>query len=246
MLILPAIDLKDGKCVRLYQGQMNQATVFSEKPAAVAQKWESMGAKFLHLVDLDGAFAGKPQNLAVVKEIIRTINIPVELGGGIRDLNTIKSLLEEGVNRVILGTSAVTNPQLVEEACALYDERIVLGLDAKNGLVSTNGWEKESTKTYLELAADMKKLGIKRVIFTDTLLDGTLQGPNLASTQELAAKTGLRVIASGGFSSLADLEALKKIEGFGIEGAILGKALYAGSITLPEALAIFEEGEHKC
>lgn len=240
VLVIPAIDLKDGKCVRLYQGRLDETTVFSEDPVAVAEKWEIAGARLLHLVDLDGAFSGSPKNSAVITKIVQKLKIPVQLGGGIRNLETIRRLLEEGINRVILGTSAVTNPQLVEKACALYGERILLGIDAKDGLVAINGWESNVNKTFIELALEMKELGIKRVIFTDTKLDGTLQGPNLKSTRELAEKTGLKVIASGGISSLADIEALRELEAYGVEGVITGKALYTGKIKLEEAIALAE------
>lgn len=238
VLIIPAIDLKDGKCVRLYQGRKEEATVFSRDPVAVAKAWEEAGARLLHLVDLDGAFSGVQKNVQVIKEILKEVKIPVQLGGGIRSLETIERLLDQGISRVILGTSAIENPRLIEKACALYGERIVLGLDAKDGRVAIQGWEEQVTKTYLELAEEMKNLGIQRVIFTDIKRDGTLQGPNLESTRQLAEKTSLKVIASGGISSLDDIRNLLALEPYGVEGAIVGKALYTGSIRLEEALAL--------
>lgn len=238
VLIIPAIDLKDGKCVRLYQGRKEEVTVFSRDPVAVAKGWEEAGAKLLHLVDLDGAFAGVPKNAQVIKQILKEVKIPVQLGGGIRNLETIERLLDQGVSRVILGTSAIMNPRLIEKACALYGERIVLGLDAKDGLVAIKGWEEQAPKTYLELAEEMEGLGVRRVIFTDIKRDGTLQGPNLESTRLLAEKTSLKVIASGGISSLEDIKNLLELEPYGVEGAIVGKALYTGSIRLEEALAL--------
>lgn len=242
MLVIPAIDLKDGQCVRLYQGQKDEVTVYSQDPVAVAKAWEEAGAQLLHLVDLDGAFCGSPKNSAVIEKILAEVKIPVQLGGGIRNLETIERLLEQGVSRVILGTSAMVNPELVQQACALYGERIVLGLDAKDGRVAIKGWEEQTTKTFLELAQEMKELGIRRVIFTDTKRDGTLQGPNLENTKELAEKTGLKVIASGGISSLEDLVNIKHLEPYGVEGAIVGKALYAGRIKFQEAVALVQEG----
>jgi len=244
LIIFPAIDLKDGKCVRLYKGKMEEAIVFSEDPVAMALHWQERGAGYLHVVDLNGAFAGSPQNAEVIAQIANRLDIPVQVGGGIRNLETIKRLLGEGVARVILGTSAVTNPKLVEEACTQYGEQIVLGLDAKDGLVATDGWEKKASKNFLELALEMKELGIKRVIFTDTSLDGTLQGPNLKSTRELAEKSGLKVIASGGVSSLQDIKNLMPLEEMGVEGVIVGKALYVGNFRLEDALALAKGGSN--
>lgn len=242
MIIFPAIDLKDGKCVRLYKGKMDEATVFSDNPVEMALKWQEKGAEYLHLVDLNGAFAGSPQNRKVISQIVSSLDIPVQVGGGIRNLETIEELLGEGVARVILGTSAVTDPSLVEKACAKFDEQIVLGIDAKDGLVAIEGWKKESTKNFLELAFEMKELGIKRVIFTDTSLDGTLQGPNIKSTKELAEKSGLKIIASGGVSSLQDIKNLLPLKELGVEGVIVGKALYVGNFQLEDALVLAKGG----
>jgi phosphoribosylformimino-5-aminoimidazole carboxamide ribotide isomerase len=242
VIIFPAIDLKDGKCVRLYQGKMDEVTVFSDNPVEMALNWQEQGATYLHLIDLNGAFAGSPQNARVISQIVQSLTIPIQVGGGIRNMETIDRLLGEGVARVILGTSAVTNPELVEQACAKYGEQIVLGLDAKNGLVAIDGWEKESSKDFLDLAYEMKDLGIQRIIFTDTSLDGTLQGPNLTSTKELAEKTGLKIIASGGVSSLDDIKNILELEKSGVEGVIVGIALYRGNFKLEEALALAQRG----
>ena len=236
MIILPAIDLRNGKCVRLVEGKIENETIYSDNPGEMARKWQDKGAEILHLVDLDGAFAGAPQNLDSIKQILAAVEIPVELGGGIRDMATIEMILNLGVHRVILGSVAINNPELVKEACAKYKERIVLGVDAKDGMVAIHGWGDTSTKTAVDLSLEMKKLGVERVIFTDISRDGTHKGINVESTRELAEKTGLAVIASGGVSTLADIEAVTKIEKYGVEGVITGKALYDGTIQLEDAL----------
>lgn len=240
MLIIPAIDLRSGKCVRLVEGKLDQETIYSDDPVAQAKTWEDLGAKMIHLVDLDGAFTGSPKNLEVVKEILQAVKTPVELGGGIRDLATIKMLLEMGIERVILGTVAINHPELVKEACALYGDRVIVGIDSKNGFVAIEGWEATVEKTTVELALEMKAMGLKRVVFTDIRRDGTMKGPNLESTQELAEKTGLKVVASGGVSSIQDVRNLKALEPFGVDSVIMGKALYTGDVKLEEALAIAE------
>lgn len=238
MMIFPAIDLRQGRCVRLVEGKIDRETVYSHDPAGMARHWEEMGAEFLHLVDLDGAFSGFPQNLSVVKEIIDSIRIPVQLGGGIRTMETVEMLLEEGVHRVILGTAAISDADLVARACDKYGERIVIGIDSKKGLVAIEGWEATSAKTALELALEMKAMGVARVIYTDIGRDGTLKGANVEATGELARKSGLKVIASGGVSSLDDIRAIKNIEESGIEGVILGKVLYSQAVDLREALKV--------
>ncbi|PKM83314.1 MAG: 1-(5-phosphoribosyl)-5-[(5-phosphoribosylamino)methylideneamino]imidazole-4-carboxamide isomerase [Firmicutes bacterium HGW-Firmicutes-14] len=242
MLVIPAIDLRNGKCVRLVEGKIENETIYSDNPADMARKWEGMGAGFLHLVDLDGAFAGKPKNLEAVKSILDAVSIPVELGGGIRDMDTIGLYLKLGVDRVILGTVAVSNPSMVKEACERYgSERIVLGLDARDGLAAIHGWDSTVTRKSTDLALEMKDLGIQRVIYTDIKRDGTLKGLNLENTKELAVKTGLRVIASGGVSSLDDIRAVKDLEPFGVDSVITGKALYDGRLNLEDALRICQE-----
>lgn len=240
MLIIPAIDLKDGQCVRLFQGDPKYTTVFSNDPLQMAKKWEELGAPILHIVDLDGAFQGTPKNLAIVKEIAKEISIPIQLGGGIRDLDTIENILSNGVQRVILGTTAISNPGLVKEALNKFGDRIIIGIDATDGLVAVEGWGTTTKKTFLELGYEVKEWGGERIIFTDTKRDGTMEGPNLKSTSLMAEETGLKVIAAGGVSSMDDLLALKKYEGLGVEGAIVGKAIYLGNIDLAEAVKLLQ------
>lgn len=244
--MFPAIDLKDGRCVRLIEGRMESATVYSHDPAGIARTWQEQGAEFIHVVDLDGAFAGQPRNRQAIADIVRAVQVPVQVGGGIRDLATIAELLALGVNRVILGSAAVLQPALVAEACRRYGQRVLVGIDARDGLVAIQGWGKTVQKTALELALEVKEMGIQRIVFTDIRRDGRLSGPNLGATGRLAKDSGLQVIASGGVSSLADIRALKALETDGVEGAILGKALYTGAVKLPEALAVAREGDSPC
>jgi len=243
MMIIPAIDLREGKCVRLTEGRPDRETVYSNDPVAMANLWEAEGARFLHVVDLDGAFAGKPKNLDIIKKIIATVRIPVQVGGGIRDMGIIKELLESGAKRVILGTVAIINPDLVADACARYGEAILVGIDAKEGKVAIEGWGVTDEKDALELAKEMKNLGVKRVVFTDVGRDGTLKGPNLTAIREIAGTAGVKIIAAGGISTADDLLSLLKLEPFGVEAVIVGKALYAGTITLKEALRISKQEE---
>lgn len=237
MIIFPAIDIRGGKCVRLFKGDFSQETVFSDSPAEMAKRWEREGGEFLHLVDLDGAKAGTPQNLAAVQEILAAVAIPCELGGGIRDMATIDAILQIGVRRVILGSVAITKPELVAEACAKYGDRIAVGIDARNGKVAIGGWQETSAVDAVELACRMKMLGVKTIIYTDISRDGTLTGVNVTATANLAQKSGLDVVASGGVSSAEDIRALKKYEAAGVVGAIAGRALYTGDLTLKDALA---------
>ncbi|MEW6423461.1 MAG: 1-(5-phosphoribosyl)-5-[(5-phosphoribosylamino)methylideneamino]imidazole-4-carboxamide isomerase [Bacillota bacterium] len=243
MMIIPAIDLREGKCVRLTEGRPDRETVYSNDPVAMANLWEAEGARFLHVVDLDGAFAGKPKNLDIIKKIIATVRISVQVGGGIRDMGIIKELLESGAKRVILGTVAIINPDLVADACARYGEAILVGIDAKEGKVAIEGWGVTAEKDALELAKEMKNLGVKRVVFTDVGRDGTLKGPNLTAIREIAGTAGVKIIAAGGISTADDLLSLLKLEPFGVEAVIVGKALYAGTITLKEALRISKQEE---
>ena len=240
MIIFPAIDIRNGKCVRLVKGDFNQETVFSERPEIMAKKWEDEGGQYLHLVDLDGALKGKSQNLDVVEMILKTVNIPVELGGGIRTMENIKQVLDMGVSRVILGSVAVKDPQLVKDACKKYgSERIVVGIDAKDGLVAIEGWEKVSDKTALSLALAMKDIGVQTIVYTDISKDGMLAGPNVEQTKILSDKTGIDIIASGGMSCMDDLT---HINDAGIHGAIIGKAIYEKRIDLKAAVNLFESG----
>jgi len=239
MIIFPAIDLRNGRCVRLTEGKLENETIFSDDPAAMALQWESQGADYLHLVDLDGAFAGTPQNLSVVKSIVDAVKIPVQLGGGIRSLETIQLVLETGVARVILGTSCVSQPELVAEAVRRFGaDRIVVGIDARDGKVALQGWMEETEIGAIDLAKQMEARGVEHIIFTDIARDGKLQGPNLASTSEMAEALEIGVIASGGVSHIDDIRALKTLESEGVEGVIVGKAIYTGAVNLPEALTI--------
>ena len=238
MLVIPAIDLRDGKCVRLLQGRPEDETVFSDDPVAMALRWQSEGAELLHLVDLDGAFEGTPRNLAVIEKIVESIDIPAQLGGGIRNMERVEQILALGVWRAILGTAALKNPHLVKEACLKYDERIAVGIDAKDGMVATEGWLDVSAKPAIEFAQEMESLGVKTIIYTDIRQDGMLTGPNLSSIKAIAESVNVDIIAAGGISSLTDIQALKSLESVGVVGAITGKALYTGKINLRESISI--------
>ncbi len=238
MIVIPAIDLKEGKCVRLEQGLMERDTVFCGHPADQAKEWERQGAQLLHIVDLDGAFAGKPANRDAIAAIVRAIGIPTQLGGGIRDIPTIEAYLALGIGRVILGTAAQRNPELVMEACRLFPGRIVVGIDAKNGLVAVQGWAELTDITAVELAQKFEGYGVAAIIYTDISRDGMMQGPNIAATRDLAAAISIPVIASGGVSSLRDIENLMAIESAGVTGVITGKAIYTGAIRLAEAISL--------
>ena len=238
MIIFPAIDIRGGKCVRLLKGDFAKETVFSDKPEEMAKKWQAQGAQFLHLVDLDGALAGRPQNLATVEKILAAVDIPVELGGGIRTLESIDEVLALGVRRVILGSVAVRDPELVTTACAKYGDRIVVGIDAKDGIVAVDGWGVSGDVEATALAKEMKKAGVKTIIYTDISRDGTLSGVNVEATAKLARESGVAIVASGGVKSIADIEALKPYEKAGIEGVIVGKSIYMGTLDLAEAIEI--------
>ncbi len=238
MIVIPAIDLKEGRCVRLEQGLMERDTVFNDNPAAQALEWQNQGAELLHIVDLDGAFAGEPKNRAAIEAIVGAINIPTQLGGGIRDLATVEAYLSLGVGRVILGTAAQRNPELVKEACAKFPGRIVVGIDAKAGMVAVQGWAEVTGVTAVELAKQFEGYGVAAIIYTDIARDGMLQGPNLEATKALAEAISIPVIASGGVSTLKDIENLMAIESSGVTGVITGKAVYTGAIKLAEAIAL--------
>ena len=241
MIVIPAIDLKDGKCVRLEQGLMDKDTVFNDNPGAQALEWERQGAEWLHIVDLDGAFAGEPKNRDAIESILKAITIPAQLGGGIRDIETIEAYLSLGLSRVIIGTAAQRNPELVREACAKFPGQIVVGIDAKNGMVAVQGWAEVTDVTAVELAKKFEGFGVSAIIYTDISRDGMLQGPNLEATRSLAEAVAIPVIASGGVSSLKDIEDLMAIEASGITGVITGKAVYTGAIKLSEAIALTKE-----
>ncbi|NOX39241.1 MAG: 1-(5-phosphoribosyl)-5-[(5-phosphoribosylamino)methylideneamino]imidazole-4-carboxamide isomerase [Alphaproteobacteria bacterium] len=239
MILYPAIDLKDGQCVRLLKGEMEQATVFSDDPAAQAKSFEDAGCEWLHLVDLNGAFAGEPVNAAPVETILETCSIPAQLGGGIRDLATIEAWLEKGIRRVILGTIAVENPGLVREAARRFEGYVAVGLDARNGMVATRGWANDTDIDVTELARRFEDVGVSAIIYTDINRDGAMKGPNITATADLANAVNIPVIASGGVSSMADLEALKNC-GAPLDGAISGRALYDGQIDLGDAVALLK------
>ncbi len=236
MIIFPAIDIRGGKCVRLTEGRFDAETVYADDPAAMARRWAAEGAEYLHVVDLDGARAGQPVNLAIVARIAAAVAIPVQLGGGIRTLAAIEDVLAAGVTRVILGSVAVKQPALVKEACAAYGDRVVVGIDAKDGVAAVEGWGVSGGVGAEELAARMAAAGVARIIYTDISRDGTLTGVNVSATRALAKAAGVPVIASGGVSSLADVAAVRAAEADGVEGVIVGKALYAGAVGLPAAL----------
>lgn len=242
MLVIPAIDLKNGQCVRLEQGLMERDTVYSSDPAATARRWQEEGGELLHIVDLDGAFAGVPKNRAAIESIVAAIDIPAQLGGGIRDLATIEAYLALGLSRVIIGTAAQRTPELVTEACRRFPGRIVVGIDAKNGLVAVQGWAEVTGVTAVELAKRFAGDGVAAIIYTDIARDGMLQGPNLEATRALAEAAGIPVIASGGVSSLKDIENLLAIERYGVSGVITGKAIYSGSLDLRAAVTLAKSG----
>ncbi|MBL4690912.1 MAG: 1-(5-phosphoribosyl)-5-[(5-phosphoribosylamino)methylideneamino]imidazole-4-carboxamide isomerase [Rhodospirillales bacterium] len=238
MIFFPAIDLKDGQCVRLYQGDMDQATVFGDDPAAQARLFAEAGARWLHVVDLNGAVSGRPVNEDAVMGILDALQIPVQLGGGIRDRETIDFWLGRGVRRVILGTVAVRDPDLVKQACKDHPGRVAVGIDARDGFVAVEGWTELSEISALDLARKFEDCGVAAIIYTDIARDGAMEGPNIEATVELAGAVSVPVIASGGVSSMADLEALKDAGAGLLEGVISGRALYDGRIDLAEAVGL--------
>ena len=239
MLLIPAIDLKDGHCVRLKQGDMEQSTIFSEDPAAMARKWVQAGARRLHLVDLNGAFAGKPQNHAAIKAILREVGeeIPVQLGGGIRDLDTIERYIDDGLRYVIIGTAAVKNPGFLKDACVAFGGHIIVGLDAKDGKVANDGWSKLTGHEVADLGKKFEDYGVESIIYTDIGRDGMLSGINIEATVKLAQALTIPVIASGGLSNMADIDQLCAVEFEGVEGVICGRAIYSGDLDFAAAQA---------
>jgi phosphoribosylformimino-5-aminoimidazole carboxamide ribotide isomerase len=243
MLLIPAIDLKDGHCVRLQQGDMSASTTFGENPAAMARRWLAAGARRLHLVDLNGAFAGKPVNEGAVKAILREVGdeIPVQLGGGIRDLDTIERYLDDGISYIIIGTAAVKNPGFLKDACSAFGGHIIVGLDAKDGKVATDGWSKLTGHEVVDLARKFEDYGVEGVIYTDIGRDGMLTGINIEATAKLAQALTIPVIASGGLSDLADIERLCAVESEGVEGVICGRSIYTGALDFAAAQARADE-----
>ena len=238
MRLYPAIDIKDGQCVRLKKGLFNEVTVYSNEPYKIAESFEADNAKFIHTVDLDGALKGRSVNAETIKKIVNSVSVPVQLGGGIRTLDNIKEVLDLGVYRAIIGTKAVENPEFIKQAIDKFGaEHIVVGIDAKDGLVAVEGWEKLSDKTALSMALAMKDMGVQTIVYTDISKDGMLAGPNIEQTRLLSDKTGIDIIASGGVSCMQDLE---NINNAGIHGAIIGKALYENRVVLKDAVEKFE------
>ena len=243
MLIIPAIDLKDGKCVRLKQGQMEKSTIFSENPVEMARKWVNLGAQRLHLVDLDGAFAGKPVNESAIKSIVSEVgaDIPIQLGGGIRNLDTVDKFINSGVDSVIIGTAAVTHPGFLHEACFAFPGQIVVGLDAKDGDVAINGWAKLTGHNVIELAQKFEEYGVESIIYTDIGRDGMLSGVNIEATVKLSESLKIPVVASGGVSNIADIKALCNVANIGIRGVITGTAIYEGTLDFEAAQQLAKE-----
>jgi phosphoribosylformimino-5-aminoimidazole carboxamide ribotide isomerase len=240
MEIIPAIDIRKGKCVRLYQGDYRQQIIYDEKPIAVALKWRSQGTRWIHIADLDGAAAGKPENINLVEVIIKESGLSIEFGGGVRQEDMVEELLQKGIKRIILSTSAVENPELVKKLCSRFGEAIVVSLDARDGKVCIHGWQKDTMVDVLQLGRDMVNIGVRRFIFTDIRRDGTLIGPNFEMVGRLVSGVNVPVIAAGGISKLEHLKRLKQL---GVEGAIIGKALYTGDIDLGEAIALLRHRE---
>ena len=242
MIIIPAIDLKEGKCVRLKQGLMDQSTIFSENPAEMARKWVDLGAKKLHLVDLDGAFAGKPINEDAIKSIVTEVGneVPIQLGGGIRNLDTVENFLNSGVDSIIIGTAAVTNPGFLHEACYAFPGQIIVGLDAKDGDVAINGWAKLTGHNVIDLAQKFEEYGVESIIYTDIGRDGMMGGVNIEATVKLSESLKIPVIASGGVSNIKDIEMLCEVANIGIRGVITGTAIYEGTLDFKEAQELAE------
>jgi len=238
MIVIPAIDLKEGKCVRLLQGKMKEVTVFSENPAEVAKRWEEMGAEFLHLVDLDGAVQGKPINREMINKIINSVKIPIQLGGGIRSLKTVDGYLRMGIERIILGTIAYRKPDLVKDICHKYPGKIAVGIDARDGMVAIEGWKELTRERASELAKKFEGYGVGAIIFTDIKRDGMMTGPNIESVKQLAKSVNIPIIASGGVSKIDDIRNLLEIESYGVKGVITGRAIYDGSINLRDAISL--------
>ena len=245
MILYPAIDLKEGRCVRLRQGDMDQATVFNDDPAAQAAEFAAVGFNWLHIVDLDGAFAGRPANGAAVEAILQAVSLPIQLGGGIRDLATVEAWLTRGVRRVIIGTAAVRDPELVKEAAKKFPGRVAVGLDARDGKVAVQGWAESSEMTVLDIAQRFEDAGIAAIIFTDIARDGLLRGLNLDATIALANSITIPVIASGGLASIADVKALLEPRANKLEGAISGRALYDGRLDAAKAMALIKATREK-
>ncbi|MGB5156077.1 1-(5-phosphoribosyl)-5-[(5-phosphoribosylamino)methylideneamino] imidazole-4-carboxamide isomerase [Desulfobacterium sp. N47] len=238
MIIIPAVDIKNGKCVRLLQGQKDRETVFSDDPSAMAQKWEKQGAELIHVVDLDGAFEKSPVNLLAIKKILSCAKVDIQVGGGIRNENTAKMFFDIGVKRIVIGTEAHKNPKWVKNICRQYPSRVVVGIDAKNGLVAIEGWTETTGMKAVDLAKNYEDCSVAAINFTDIYRDGMQTGPNIEETRRLAEAVNIPVVASGGVSTIEDIKNLLSIEKFGVTGVITGKAIYSGSLDFREALKI--------
>ncbi len=243
MIVIPAIDIKNGRCVRLEQGRMDRETVFSDDPAAMARQWAAQGAALIHLVDLDGAVSKAPRNRAVIAAIVQAVNVPLQLGGGIRDLATIEMYFELGVERIVIGTEAIRNPSLLKDAGRRFPGRMVVGIDARKGLVAIEGWTETTETTAIDLARRFEDCGLAAINFTDIHRDGMQTGPNIEATGQLAQAVAIPVVASGGVSTLNDIRNLKPLESDGVKGVITGKALYSGTLDLKAAMAVAGDGE---
>ncbi len=238
MIVIPAVDIKDGKCVRLLQGRMEDETVFSDDPAEMARRWTDDGAEIIHVVDLDGAFAKRPRNLASIKKILASVDADIQIGGGIRNDETIRMYIDMGVKRIVIGTEAVRNPSLVIKACDAYPEHIVLGIDAKNGMAAIEGWGETTQISAIDLARQFEGYGLAAINFTDINRDGMQTGPNIEQTKMLAQSIVAPVVASGGVSTIRDIREIKKLEPLGVIGVITGRALYSGTLNLKEAIEV--------
>ena len=238
MIVIPAIDIKNGRCVRLEQGRMDRETIFGEDPSAMARQWQSQGASLIHLVDLDGAVSKTPRNQSVVASIVAEVSVPLQLGGGIRDMETIEMYFELGVQRIVIGTEAIRNPELVRDAGRRFPGRMVVGIDARKGLVAIEGWTETTETTAIDLARRFEDCGVAAINFTDIHRDGMQTGPNIEATGKLAEAVSIPVVASGGVSNLDDIRNLRPLEAIGVEGVITGRALYSGALDLKAALAV--------
>ena len=238
MLVIPAIDLKDGRCVRLRQGRMSEETVFSDDPVEMAKRWYSLGAERIHVVDLNGAHQGVPVNSEMIRKVTKTVPVPVQLGGGIRDIGTVDAYLKQGVRWVIIGTAALKDPDFVFEAASRYPDRIILGIDARNGKVAIEGWKEDVPVSPSQLARRFESAGISAIVYTDVLRDGMKTGPNIEATTEMARCTSTPVIASGGISGLSDVREILALAEYGVIGMITGRALYDGTLELDEAISL--------
>lgn len=242
MLIIPAIDIQGGKCVRLTQGRLGTTTVYSDNPLEMGRHWADLGAERLHVVDLDGALSGRPQNLTLIRDLILSAGIPVQIGGGIRSIDIINLYLESGANNVILGSKVVSDAHFLQEACSAFPGKVMVSIDAKGGRVAVEGWTQTTEQSAIELAQQMAELGVQALIYTDIERDGTLTGPNITAIAALAQTVKIPIIASGGVSQLSDIKALLSLEPSGVIGVIIGKALYTGALNLSEAIALTRSG----